>query len=189
MIGEHDNRVWVPFKIMTPLCERTDDSEQFSVEDLVISFSRVQGLGQVTAWMILSIIIGLKKYRSSSHERGVSCNCELTSRIRITKYRLTEETIFQSQERFVTRVSPQELGVFLCEIYQRTCEVRVVRDKVPIEVAEPQKGPRFLYCGGDGPIPNSVEFSGVHSDVAGFDDHAKIFHFFGVECALFGFQK
>jgi len=48
-----------------------------------------------------------------------------------------EETIFQGQERFVTRISPQELGIFLCEIYQRSCKIRVVRDKVLVEVAEP----------------------------------------------------
>jgi len=64
-----------------------------------------------------------------------------------------------------------------------------VRDKVLVEVAESQKGPSLFYCGGDGPVPNSVKFSGVHGDVAWFDDHAKIFHFFGIKCTLLWFQK
>jgi hypothetical protein len=161
MISEHDNQVWVPFKVMMPFSECTDDSEQLPIEDLVVSFCWVQRLGQVTAQMILSIIIGLKEYGSSSHKGGVSCNCELMSRVRVSKYWLMEETIFQGQERFITRISPQELGIFLCEIYQGACEVRVMRNKVPVEVAEPQKGLGFFHCGRDRPIFNSVEFSGV----------------------------
>jgi hypothetical protein len=106
MIGEYDNRVWVSFKVMTPFSERTDNSEQFPIEDLVVSFCWVQRLGQVTTWMILSIIIGLKEYCSGGHEGSISCNCELTSGVGVSKDRLTKETIFQGQEQFVTCISP-----------------------------------------------------------------------------------
>jgi hypothetical protein len=106
MIGEHDNRVWISFKVMTPFSECTDDSEQFPIEDLVVSFRWIQGLGQVPTWMILSIIIGLEKHCSGGHEGSISCNCELMSRVGVSKDRLAKETIFQGQERFVTRISP-----------------------------------------------------------------------------------
>jgi hypothetical protein len=64
-----------------------------------------------------------------------------------------------------------------------------VRDKVLVEVAECKKGPCLFHCGGDGPVPNSVKFSGVHSDVAWFNDHAKIFHLFSIKRTLLWFQK
>jgi len=117
MIGEYNNRVRVPFKVMAPFSERSDDSKQFPIKDLVVSFCWVQGLGQVTAWMILSIVIGLKEHHSGSHEGSISCNCKLASRVGVLKDQLMEETIFQGQERFVTCISPQELDIFLHEIY------------------------------------------------------------------------
>jgi len=96
MIGEYDNQVWVPFKVMAPFSECSDDGEQFPIEDLVVSFCWVQGLGQVTAWMILSIVIGLKEHRSSSHEGSISHNCKLVSGVGVSKDWLTKETIFQN---------------------------------------------------------------------------------------------
>jgi hypothetical protein len=98
MIGEYDNQVRVPFKVMAPFSERSDDSEQFSIEDLVVSFCWVQGLGQVTARMILSVVISLKEHRSGSHKGGISRNCELASGVGVLKDWLTKETIFQGQE-------------------------------------------------------------------------------------------
>jgi len=87
MISEYDNRVWVSFKVMMPFGKCTDDSEQFSIKDLVVSFRWVQGLGQVAAWMILSVIISLKEYYSGSHEGSIGCNCKLVSRVWVSKDR------------------------------------------------------------------------------------------------------
>jgi hypothetical protein len=47
-----------------------------------------------------------------------------------------------------------------------------VRDKVLVEVTESKKGSSFFHRGGDGPVPNSIKFSGIHGDMAWFDDHA-----------------
>jgi hypothetical protein len=59
MICKHDDRVRVPFKIKAPFSECADNSEQFSVKDLIITFGRIQGLGEVTTGVILTIVIGL----------------------------------------------------------------------------------------------------------------------------------
>jgi hypothetical protein len=45
MISEHNDWVRVPFEVMMPFSERADNSEQLPIEDLVVSFCRVQGLG------------------------------------------------------------------------------------------------------------------------------------------------
>jgi hypothetical protein len=98
MISEYDDRVWVSFKVMMPFSEHPNDSEQFPIKDLVFSFCWVQGLGQVTAWMILSIIISLKEHSSGCHKRSISRNGKLVSGVRVPKDWLTKEAIFQGQE-------------------------------------------------------------------------------------------
>jgi hypothetical protein len=60
MIGEHDNRVRVPFEVVPPSFQGADDCEEFTIVDLVISFSRVEGLREVTARVICSVLISLE---------------------------------------------------------------------------------------------------------------------------------
>jgi hypothetical protein len=98
MICEDDDRVQVPFKVMAPLGECSDNSEQFPVKDLVITFGRVQGLREVTTGVISTIVISLKEYCSSSDEGSICCNSKLTGGIRVLEDWLVEEAIFQGQE-------------------------------------------------------------------------------------------
>jgi hypothetical protein len=44
MIGEYNDRVRVPFKVMPPCFQGTDDGEEFTIVDLVVSFSGIKGL-------------------------------------------------------------------------------------------------------------------------------------------------
>jgi hypothetical protein len=44
MICEYNDRVRIPFKVMPPYFQGTDDGEEFTIVDLVISFSGVEGL-------------------------------------------------------------------------------------------------------------------------------------------------
>jgi hypothetical protein len=44
MIGEYDDRVGVPFEIVPPCFQGMDDGEEFTIVDLVVSFSRVERL-------------------------------------------------------------------------------------------------------------------------------------------------
>jgi hypothetical protein len=59
VIHKDDNGMGVPLKVMAPFSECSDNSEQLLVKDLVIALSGVQGLGKVTAGMILAIVISL----------------------------------------------------------------------------------------------------------------------------------
>jgi hypothetical protein len=45
MISEYNDWVRVPFEVMTPFSEHANNSKQFPIEDLVVSFRQVQGLG------------------------------------------------------------------------------------------------------------------------------------------------
>jgi hypothetical protein len=60
MIGEYDDRVRVPFKVMPPCFQSTDNGKEFSIVDLVVSFSGVKGLRKVSARVICSIFISLE---------------------------------------------------------------------------------------------------------------------------------
>jgi hypothetical protein len=91
---------------MVPFSECPYDGKQFPIKDLIVSFCWVQGLGQVPARMILSIVISLEEHCSGSHEGSISCNCELASGVRVSEDWLTKEAIFQRQEQFITCVSP-----------------------------------------------------------------------------------
>jgi hypothetical protein len=44
MIGEYNDRVRVPFKVMPPCFQSTDDGEEFLIVDLVVSFGGIKGL-------------------------------------------------------------------------------------------------------------------------------------------------
>jgi hypothetical protein len=42
VVGENDDRVRVPLKIVAPRLQSTDNGKEFPIIDLVISFSRVE---------------------------------------------------------------------------------------------------------------------------------------------------
>jgi hypothetical protein len=60
MIGEHDDRVGISFKVMPPCFQDMDDGEKFMIVDLVVSFSGVKGLQKVSARMVCSILVSLE---------------------------------------------------------------------------------------------------------------------------------
>jgi hypothetical protein len=44
MIGEYNDGMRVPFKVVPPCFQGTDDGEELTIVDLVISFGGVKGL-------------------------------------------------------------------------------------------------------------------------------------------------
>ena len=72
VIGENDNRVRVPFEVVSPCLESTDDGKEFSIVDLVVSFCRVERLGKVGAWVVVSIFISLEENCSSCNKGCIS---------------------------------------------------------------------------------------------------------------------
>jgi hypothetical protein len=44
MISEYNDRVGISFEVMPPCFQGTDNGEEFTIIDLIISFSRVKGL-------------------------------------------------------------------------------------------------------------------------------------------------
>jgi hypothetical protein len=71
MIHKDNNQVRIPLEVMMPFSKRTNYSEQFAIKNLIIMFSRVRGLGEVTARVILTVIISLQEYCSGSDKGGI----------------------------------------------------------------------------------------------------------------------
>jgi hypothetical protein len=44
VIGEYNDRVRIPFNIMSPCFQGMDDGEEFTIIDLMVSLSGVKGL-------------------------------------------------------------------------------------------------------------------------------------------------
>ena len=79
-----DNSDWMggASKVLLPLVQSQDDSKEFLVINIIVSFSWCKGFGEVSAGVMVSIVISLQKYSSSSEEGGVCHNGEGTGDIR-----------------------------------------------------------------------------------------------------------
>jgi len=63
-----------------------------------------------------------------------------------------------------------------------------MQDEVLIEITKPKERLGFLYCSWHKPILDSIKFSRVHGDVAGFNNHPEVFNLLSIESALLWFQ-
>ena len=78
-----DNSDWMggASKVLLPLVQSQDDSKEFSVIDIIVSFGWCEGFGEVSTGVMVSIVICLHKYSSGSKEGGVCHNGEGTGDI------------------------------------------------------------------------------------------------------------
>jgi hypothetical protein len=61
MIGEHDDGMGVPFKVMPPCFQGTNDGKEFSIIDLIVLFGGVKGLRKISTGVICSVLISLEQ--------------------------------------------------------------------------------------------------------------------------------
>jgi hypothetical protein len=71
MICEYDDRVRIPFKIMPPCFQGTDDGKEFMIVNLIISFGGVKGLRKISAGVICSVLISLEQDCTGCNERCI----------------------------------------------------------------------------------------------------------------------
>ena len=60
MIGNDSNRVRSTLDVLPPFREGKDDCEEFSIVDVVVSFSREEGTGEIGAGVKVSVRIALE---------------------------------------------------------------------------------------------------------------------------------
>jgi hypothetical protein len=126
MISENNDWVGISLKIMAPFTKCVDHCKYFPVEDLIVTFCWIQGLEEVAAWVILSVLISLKEHSSSGNKQSISGNSELSGGVWVAEDQLLEEAIFQCKEGIMACIRPGELDVPLCEINQGASKVRIM---------------------------------------------------------------
>ena len=76
MIGDDSDWMGGASKVLLPFIQSQNDSKEFLVIDIIVSFGRCKGFGEVSTGVMVSIVISLHEYSSSSEEGGVSHNSE-----------------------------------------------------------------------------------------------------------------
>ena len=66
MISDDRDRVWGALEVLLPFRECQDDSKEFPVIDVIVSFSWGECLREVSTWMEITICVFLHKDSASS---------------------------------------------------------------------------------------------------------------------------
>ena len=86
MIRYYSYWVFHAREVVAPLFQSLDDSEEFSVIDVVVSFSGREGGGMISTGVKVSVRILLYEYSSGGSERGISHDKEQLGGIRHFDY-------------------------------------------------------------------------------------------------------
>ena len=82
MICYYGHQVFGASEIVAPLLQGLDDSEEFSVVNVIVSFSGGEGGRMISTRMKVSVGILLHEYSSGGSERGIGHDKEGFGRIR-----------------------------------------------------------------------------------------------------------
>jgi len=99
-----------------------------------------------------------------------------------------QEKGFKRVEGSLTGRSPVPLKVLFGEVDEGTGDIGVVRDESTVEVGKAEERTYVLDFCRSRPFGNSVEFDGIHGELAWFNDHSKVFHLVGGEFAFLEFE-
>ena len=80
---------------------------------------------------------------------------------------------------------PVPLGAFFAKVDEGMGNIGVVKNEVVVEVCKAKKGVYILDCRGGRPFGDIIKLDRIHSQLARFDNHAKIFYFVGGKLAFF----
>ncbi len=72
MVCKDDHRVGAPHEEVSPIFEASDDGQEFSVVDVVVSLGGIECLGVVSYWsFLLGPLVFLVQYCSGGESGGV----------------------------------------------------------------------------------------------------------------------
>ena len=138
--------------------------------------------------MPIAVGVGLEEDGTRRMFGGVRGNGEGGGEVRKVKDGFGEEEAFERVKGGLTGGGPIPWEVLLGEVEEGASDVRVVRDESSVEIGETKERANIFHLGWCGPTCNAVELNGVHGQLAGFDDHSKVFYLVGSKLALFEFQ-
>ena len=138
--------------------------------------------------MPIAVGVGLKEDGTRCVFGGVGGDGEGSGEVGEVKDGLGEEKAFEGVEGGLAGRGPVPGEVLFGEVKEGTSDVGVVRNEPSVEVGEAKERVDIVHFSWCGPICDAIELNGVHGQLAGFDDHSKVFHLVGGELAFLEFQ-
>ena len=108
MICYYGYRVFHASEVMAPLFQGLDNSKQFSVVDVVVSFGGRKGGGMISTRVKVSVRVLLHEYSSGSSEGGISHDKERLGSIQHFDHWCRQECFLELDECLVLLFSPVE---------------------------------------------------------------------------------
>ena len=136
MISEYNDGMRRPEQKMSPMGNGTNNSEQFAIIDLVITFCRVKGFWEIKAGMIISVVIFLEKNTPSGDKGSIGGNGELLLGVRIMEDGGSAEGFLDRSESIFLWLWPNERNILFGKVDKGMGEVGEARNELMIEVAE-----------------------------------------------------
>ena len=138
--------------------------------------------------MPIAVGVGLKENGTRHMLGGVRGDGEGGGEVGEVKNGFGEEEVFEGVKGGLARRGPVPGEILLGKVEEGVSDIGVVGDESTVEVGEPKERADIFHLGWCGPICDAIEFDGVHGQLAGFHDHAKVFYLVGGEFTLFEFQ-
>ena len=137
--------------------------------------------------MPVTVGVGLEEDGARHMFRHVCGDSEGGGEIGKVEDGFREEKSFEGVEGGLAGGRPIPREVLLGEIEEWTSDIGVVRDEVAVEIGEAEERADVFHLGWSRPTCNSIKFDGVHGQLAGFNNHSKVFYLVGGGLALLEF--
>ena len=140
MVCDHCDQVFSSSEVMSPFLQGLDDSEEFSIIDVIFSFCRRESGRMIGTRMENSVRIFLHKYSSRGCEGGVCHDKERFGHVRHFDHWGGEECLFEFYECIVLFLPPLEGYSFLSQVMEWSSKCGEVGDELSVEITEPYEG-------------------------------------------------
>ena len=137
--------------------------------------------------MPLAVGVGLKEDGTRHMLGGVRGDGEGGGWVGEVKDGFGEEEVFEGVKGGLAGRGPVPGEIFLGKVEVGAGNVGVVGNESTVEIGEPEEGANILHLGWRRPICNAVELDGVHGQLSGSYDHAKVFYLVSGKPTLFEF--
>ena len=140
MVCDHHDWMFSSCEVMLPFLQGLDDSEEFSIIDVIVLFCGGEGGRMVGTRMEISIRVLLYKYTSRGCKGGVHHDKERFGCVGHFDYWGREECFFESYECVVLFLPPLEGYSFLSQVVEWPSKCGEVGDELSVEITEPYEG-------------------------------------------------
>ncbi len=147
MVRKDEHWVGASHKEVPPVFEASDDGQEFSVVDVIVSFGGVKCLGVVSyrSFSLCSFVF-LVQYCSGGERGGVNFKGELFQGVGSVEDGVVQGYVNQFVHGLGVRIRPQEVGSLLQEVSEWSGDVGEAWDKGSL-VSEDSQGRSHLFEG------------------------------------------